>query len=163
MGRLRIVAALLALLAVPPRVAHPAAGMLDPSFDGDGMVVTPAVPDPDVGSAGHAKAVVYQPDGKIVVAGDVFAFFGQVVLARYRRDGSLDPAFGTGGIVHTPIPNAEVHALLLQPDGKLVAGGTGGKFLLVRYLPDGSLDPTFGTGGIVRTPFGATSTDAVAA
>jgi uncharacterized delta-60 repeat protein len=49
--------------------------------------------------------------------------------------------------------------LLVQPDGKLVAGGsaftftTGGNydFALARYLPDGTLDPGFGSGGKVTT------------
>ena len=42
-------------------------------------------------------------------------------------------------------------AVVLQPDGKLVAAGESGAgvtidFALARYLPDGRLDPTFGIG-----------------
>ena len=52
------------------------------------------------GVLGTAYAMALQPDGRIVVAG--YGFVGDHTvfgLARYRPDGSLDPAFGTGGIV----------------------------------------------------------------
>jgi uncharacterized delta-60 repeat protein len=50
-------------------------------------------------------------------------------------------------------------ALVLQPDGKLVAAGRACAnfacdFALARYLPDGSLDPTFGVEGKVTTDLG---------
>jgi uncharacterized delta-60 repeat protein len=75
---------------------------------------------------------------------------------RYLPDGSLDPTFGTGGLVTTDFGGIDRgFALVLQPDGKLVAAGfSGGDFALARYLPDGSLDPMFGTGGLVTTDFG---------
>lgn len=78
-------------------------------------------------------------------AGDDFA------LARYLADGHLDATFGLGGTVTTDFGGAEFAlALVLQPDGKLVAAGfTGGDerdFALARFLSDGRLDPTFGTG-----------------
>jgi uncharacterized delta-60 repeat protein len=70
--------------------------------------------------------------------------------------GALDPTFGTGGEVVTPIPSsAGITGLVLQPDGKLVAGGTSGSSLvLVRYLTNGAQDPTFGTGGAVTESLG---------
>src|SRR5262249_60592714 len=48
------------------------------------------------------------------------------------------------------------HAVLIQPDGKIVVGGTGGDgphffFVLARYNPNGTLDTTFGNGGKVVT------------
>lgn len=50
------------LLALPiPALAAP--GDLDPSFDGDGLVLT------DFGESEEASAVVVQPDGKLVAAG----------------------------------------------------------------------------------------------
>ena len=50
--------------------------------------------------------------------------------------------------------------LVLQPDGKIVAGGSGGgtgtkQFVLARYNVNGTLDPSFGTGGTKTTPFPA--------
>ena len=64
--------------------------------------------------------------------------------------GDLDPTFGTGGIVTTRIGtrnHAAAAALVLQPDGKSVAAGTGfdgavSGFALARYNEDGTLDAT---------------------
>jgi uncharacterized delta-60 repeat protein len=131
---------------------HTAAGALDPSFGAGGRVIT-AFP----GGASEAYGLVVQPDGKVVAAGyaavdtsDAFA------LARYLPDGSLDPSFGSGGLVTTDIDftfRDAAFTLALQPDGKLVAGGYayGAGFTLVRYLSNGNPDPSFGYQGIVRT------------
>jgi uncharacterized delta-60 repeat protein len=79
--------------------------------------------------------------------------------------GDLDPTFGTGGKVITPIGSSAynaVRAVAIQPDGKIVTAGNVVRatydFGLVRYNTDGSLDTTFGTGGKVVTPIG-NSTD----
>jgi uncharacterized delta-60 repeat protein len=72
--------------------------------------------------------------------------------------GDLDPSFGTGGLVTTAIGDiAEVNAVAVQEDGKIVVAGSSGAqgvFALARYNPDGSLDATFGTGGILTTRIG---------
>lgn len=71
--------------------------------------------------------------------------------------GSLDPTFGTGGIVLTnlgldaggsPIQAVPSDAVLLANGDLVVAGYFG----LVRYLPNGRLDTTFGSGGLARLP-----------
>ena len=117
-------------------------GRLDSSFDGDGRVLT------DLG--GPARALLLQPDGKLVAAGGSFTDFA---LVRYNPNGSLDTAFGDAGLVLTDFgPSGEAFALGGQPDGKLVAaGGSSGNFALVRYNPDGGRDTSFGDGGLVRT------------
>src|SRR5207253_10847538 len=81
--------------------------------------------------------------------------------------GSLDPSFGSRGIVKTAIGlDAFANALAIQRDGKLVAAGGSTEedltavFALARYGRDGSLDRTFGVGGKVVTSIG--SDDAVA-
>lgn len=68
--------------------------------------------------------------------------------------GQLDPSFGSGGVVTLDFgDSSEATAVLLQPDGKLVAGGlttpTGKatQWALARYDQNGSLDGTFGTFG----------------
>src|SRR5262249_10206885 len=67
--------------------------------------------------------------------------------------GSLDPTFGTNGIVTTA--NTAANAAALQSDGKIVVAGSipnsqnfqqGG---LLRYTSNGVLDSSFGTGGEV--------------
>lgn len=73
--------------------------------------------------------------------------------------GSLDTGFGDGGKVSVSISGGfdEAHAVVVQPDGKiLVAGLAGGAFGVARFLPDGSLDVSFGTGGKVRVEIGIT-------
>jgi uncharacterized delta-60 repeat protein len=131
-------------------------GSPDASFDGNGVVTTPIGSGDDV-----AYAVVVQADGKIVVAG--FSQSGSqdgFALARYNQNGSLDAAFGTGGIVTTPVGFGGIaRSLVLQPDGKLLAAGMASNgsdmdFELVRYTTSGTLDVTFGTGGMVMTAIG---------
>jgi uncharacterized delta-60 repeat protein len=125
-------------------------GSLDSTFGVGGRVTTDFF-----GGGDAANAVVLQPDGKIIAAGA--AFTGQTVygLARYNSDGSLDPTFGSGGLVTTAFGQFDIAtAVVLQPDGKIVAAGRGGPdFTLARYNSDGSLDSTFGVGGRVTTDF----------
>ncbi|MDQ1516245.1 MAG: hypothetical protein QOE80_2075 [Actinomycetota bacterium] len=114
------------------------------------------------GGSDRIGALVTQPDGN-VVAGGTGGGDGRFALARYRSDGTLDPAFGASGLVTTAIGGGgEIRALALQPDGKIVAagvavpaghpnGGVPAQFALARYLPDGHLDPSFGAGGTVMT------------
>jgi len=104
---------------------------------------------------------VVQADGKLVAAGFTATDSGgDFALARYRRDGTLDPSFGTGGKVTTDFAGGAdgAAALVVQTDGKLVAAGsatsgTGLDVALARYRHDGSPDPTFGTGGKVTADF----------
>ena len=151
-GRGSVVAVLLTLsLAL---LGEGAPGDLDPTFGVGGKVTT------DFGGYDSANALVLQPDGKLVAAGVRSTSDLDFALARYLPDGSLDPTFGVGGKVTTDFGSSDVaSALVLQPDGKLVAAGGvqfdgPGDFALARYLPDGSLDPTFGVGGKVTTDFG---------
>jgi uncharacterized delta-60 repeat protein len=90
---------------------------------------------------------VLQSDGKLVAAGYRSTSSGsKFALARYDKHGRLDRSFGNGGTVTTAIdPNAYAYALILQPDGKLVAAGSSGtglnhKFALARYDKNGHLD-----------------------
>src|SRR5437879_11626187 len=82
-------------------------------------------------------------------------------LAARANPGDLDPSFGAGGQVTTPILSGYdgASALVVQPDGKLVAAGhaynaSNTIFALVRYNADGSRDETFGTSGKVTTAVG---------
>lgn len=142
-------------------------GSLDNSFGSGGIVIT------DIGPAyvyAQAHALTIQPDGRLVAAGSARMSDGvtQFALVRYNLDGSLDSSFGSGGISTTRIAPgddlSEAAALLVQPDGKLVAAGsvsmgpsaTGYKthFAIVRFDSDGSLDTSFDSDGIAITPVG---------
>ena len=143
-------------------------GSLDPGFSGDGKVTTAF--DGGGSNSDGARAVIVQPDGKIIAAGfsDRGSGNNDFALARYNTNGSLDDGglsditggdqFGNGGKVITGIGGADfANALVLQPDGKIiVVGDGGGDFAVVRYDANGTPDPTFGGGdGIVTTDFGA--------
>lgn len=134
-----------------PAPPGPPSGTLDAGFGSAGQVAS-------YGIGGAPAAMALQSDGRIVMAGGSTSDF---VLARYLADGTLDASFGTGGVVTTDIAGSfqqeQAHAVLVQPDGRIVVAGTarpagGGQTLVValaRYLPDGTLDATFGTGGKV--------------
>lgn len=145
-----------------------ARGSLDASFgSGGSTTIGLGLGAANAVTVAVARALALQPDGKIVVAG--YSYEGnraRFTLARLNPDGSLDATFGTAGRVTTEIGDfAAAYALVLQPDGRLVAAGsssTGARteFALARYNRDGSLDSSFGTGGIVTTPIGPRSDNA---
>jgi uncharacterized delta-60 repeat protein len=131
-------------------------GELDPSFGQGGQVRVDSLAD-------VSSSFLLQPDGKIVVAGNLgFRAGGRAVLVRYTGDGTLDPSFGTGGEVVASDGPENLSALALEPDGKLVAAGVipsspsvggPGTFIVVRYTQNGSLDPSFGQGGTMLKAF----------
>jgi uncharacterized delta-60 repeat protein len=141
-------------------------GDLDPSFSGDGRVTT------DLGDQDDATGVAVQPDGKVVAAGTTNDLEATAV-ARYNPDGGLDAGFGEAGIAITDPAGITIRAndVALQPDGKIVVGGsyqsggpTGTDFMAARYEQDGELDPTFGDAGIATIDLGTPNdfADAVA-
>jgi uncharacterized delta-60 repeat protein len=120
-------------------------GSLDASFGSNGKVTTSFSSSSD----DSAHAIALQSDGKIVVAGETgnYPHFHFAVV-RYSSDGQLDPAFGSGGKVSTPLSSSwdAAYGLALQADGKIILAGecdlcpSGLDFALVRYL--NSLPPT---------------------
>jgi uncharacterized delta-60 repeat protein len=70
--------------------------------------------------------------------------------------GSLDPSFGTGGVVTTALGSGSSHAyaVALQSDGKIVAAGdSSGGFTVARYTPAGAPDTSFNKTGNVALTF----------
>ena len=106
-----------------------------------------------------------QTDGKIVIGGKGITAPGPGFVAiRYRVDGSLDPSFGRGGRIETPlgVDGFSASALALQPDDKLIVAGVGpssadADVRTLRFDVDGSLDASFGPGGTATTAFGVQS------
>lgn len=126
----------------------------------------------------QVRTFALQPDGKLVVAGmSDDSAKNSFALVRYQTNGSLDTRFGTRGLVTTRVgsDDAEITALALQPDGKIIAAGRTYStldptkpiaFAVTRYQLDGSVDLHFGTDGIVTTavplgPLGTVSAVAV--
>jgi uncharacterized delta-60 repeat protein len=129
-------------------------GTLDLSFDEDGRVSTDFFDEKDYG-----RAIVQLNDGKIVVAGTAEQNDNDYPsLAGYLENGTLDTNFGVNGLITLDFNSSKQNyvALVVQDDGKFIAGGNIGEpnninFLLVRHLPDGSFDPSFGNNGVVIT------------
>ena len=131
-------------------------GSPDTTFSDDGMVsANPGGPSAEEG--GDARALVLQPDGKIVVAGEVGTTLFDFSLIRYNHDGSLDTGFGTNGIQRTDFGDYDsAEALAVQSDGKIVAAGASGdRFAVARYTTNGTLDTSFDGDGRVLTPGGS--------
>lgn len=133
-------------------------------FDGK-VLVTAAVPIPGnnmnlttvgtyrLNSDGSTDNVV-----RVIPPGYVFAeqTDGKVLLGSYdirliNEDGSLDDTFDARDQFGAAV--TELNGLALQSDGKLIAGGSFGRFPnttetnVVRFFSDGSRDPTF-QGGV---------------
>ncbi|MCK9410388.1 MAG: T9SS type A sorting domain-containing protein, partial [Bacteroidetes bacterium] len=113
----------------------------DESFSGDGLTTT------DFGSSNEsAKAVLTLSSGKILVAGNSN---GDVAIAKYNSDGTLDTSFDTDGKITFDISLAsqteEVNGMALQSDGKiLIAGsvfnGTNNDIFVARFTSSGTFD-----------------------
>lgn len=149
------VAVALVIGCLPATAATAAPGDLDPSF-GDGGIAT---------AVSASQALQLRPDGRIVLAsqgGCGEERGSSIILTQLLPNGTLDPAFGTAGVVCTPVGADDslwTEDLALQPDGRVIvlakyrAGSSLPRALLVRYLPDGSLDPEFGQDGRVIQDF----------
>ena len=124
--------------------------------------LTMAVSDPqfdcyDFGTGFDAdpEAIKQQADGKLIVGGYYTTYQGVSAnrIVRLNTDFSIDDTFdyGTGF-------NAEVNAVAIQSDGKILVGGNFTQYngtarnRIVRLETDGSIDTTFGIG----TGFNAT-------
>lgn len=143
-------------------VRYNANGTFDNSFDGDGKAVT-SFGDGEDG----AGAVLIQPDGKILAAGAINTKTpaGQIALARYNPNGSLDASFDGDGKVTTDVAELQnveerVDAMVLQPDGKILVLVSSVRddildddVFVVRYNADGSRDFSFAGDGITSLPW----------
>ncbi|MBS1792525.1 MAG: carboxypeptidase regulatory-like domain-containing protein [Acidobacteria bacterium] len=134
--------------------AGAAPGELDPLFNGTGKSLF------GFGTGTFVNAMAVQPDGKIIVAGYTNNFPDyDFALMRFNFNGTLDPTFGTGGLVVTSLGTSgdHVYAVAVQPDGKIVAAGdfsNNAGIAVVRYNPNGTLDTSFDTDGKVTTVVG---------
>ena len=141
-------------------------GARDTSFGEGGFAALP-----DTGISSFEPRLAVQSDDKIVLAGEATSANGtnsSFDVIRLNANGTVDTGFGSGGVATTTFPvfNASVQgaqAVLIQPDGKILAGGeniTGNPSgttrapetfgALARFNANGSIDTSFGTGGQVQ-------------
>ncbi len=121
----------------------------------------------DLAGGFSVESLALQRDGRIVVSGigapqGAGILYGVLVM-RFSRNGTLDPTFGGGGVVHTA--GGSGAAVAIQADGKIIAAGgvqtsfvgcapydpCDSAFVVVRYNTDGSIDSSFGVGGKATT------------
>ncbi len=114
-------------------------GSTDPSFN------------PGLGADGAVLALAVQADGRVVIGGRFLNVDGthRPYLARLEANGALDATFAQpaeSGLAAQE--RGVVHALALQPDGKVVVGGLFRETLynyrgVMRFLPGGERDLSF--------------------
>ena len=134
-------------------------GSPDTTFGANGLATTSFSSSNDI-----ALSIGVQTDGKIVASGAGnfdLGSNGQIALARFNVNGSIDTSFGASGKVTTEVGAfLDIAAdLKLQTDGKIVIGGVNctdgncnaGNGLIFRYNTNGSLDSTFDGDGKVFT------------
>jgi uncharacterized delta-60 repeat protein len=134
------------------------AGVLDSTFDGDGIVYPSALSTDD-----RINAIAIQTDGKIVLAGNCLnGTTANACVARFNGNGTLDDTFGTTGAGFVPLGSgsAEFSDISLTTSGEIVVVGrciAGGSisFCAARLTASGALDTNFGSGGVAAVSFDA--------
>ncbi len=129
-------------------------GGLDPSFGEGGIVVSKHA------LATNSRALILRPNGKLIL-GSTFNVYGQIPsyqLESFNPDGSVDEGFGLNGkakftfgkVAQDTAWFTDMIAMVLQPDGKIVCAGNGGKgywhMALCRFNEKGLIDESFGDG-----------------
>jgi uncharacterized delta-60 repeat protein len=127
-------------------------GTPDAGF-GDGGATT-------FGPPGAAWAMAFQPDGRLVLAGQTATATGSqaFMAARLNSDGTLDLGFGQAGTVAVPLGSrAYGFGLGIRPDGRIVLAGPALTDALVAATvllnSDGSIDRGYGNSGIATAPY----------
>ena len=100
---------------------------------------------------GDVQALAVQPDGKIWLGGLFTTVNGQTCrgLGRVTTNGVLDLAFNPGAITQNFTYQPQIISFVIQPDGKVVAGGWFTSFNgiartnIVRLNVDGTVDLSF--------------------
>lgn len=137
-------------------VRYKANGTLDSTFGDNGKVMTPVGAGKD-----FVWSVALQPDDeKILLGGYTINLLNNkdLALLRYNNNGTLDSSFGLNGkaITAMGLGDDDIYSLVVQPDGKILAGGTSEiagieNYALARYNSNGILDAGFGVSGLVTT------------
>jgi uncharacterized delta-60 repeat protein len=125
-------------------------GTPDATFGTGGYVLQ------DMGSQETLNQMALQNDGKILLTGTVYNGADyDIILSRFKSDGTLDASFGTAGITISSFTSGayeQGNDLEVLSDGKIIVAGRSSaaginSFLIARYKTDGSLDNSFGTSG----------------
>jgi uncharacterized delta-60 repeat protein len=140
----------LVLTAAAPAQADP--GVLDPLFGGDGTVT--AFPHGSI-----ATGVAIDHKHRIVAVGYTVDGGVDVAIARFRPDGSPDPAFGKDGRMRFDLGGADYafDVAIAASGGIAIAGrrvGAEDRMFVLRLRPNGRRQPGFGRNGLKLVDFG---------
>jgi hypothetical protein len=134
----------LSLLLIGATTASAAVTDRDRTFNFTGQVLTNA------GGLEIARGVALQPDGKLVTIAD--SSTGISYVRRLLPDGSPDDRFGLNGVIRIGTGNTAepLRAVLVQPDGKILVGGSSSfKPVIYRLRRAGQARPRLGRRGQV--------------
>jgi len=139
-------------------------GSPDASFNGSGHMKFLLT------TVGGAESVAVQADGAVVAAVPTGAGLGDgFTVVRATNLGAPDTSFGPGGVQHFTVGDgATSDSLALQPDGKIVVGGSAevasgpDQFAVARLNPNGTPDTSFSGDGQEITPVAPNNLDAEA-
>jgi uncharacterized delta-60 repeat protein len=136
-------------------------GSLDLNFSGSGI----AYYRPPEDHAGHFTDIALQPDGRIVAVGETYLPASEINLltARLKSNGELDPTFGSGGFRRLDLlTNDYDPTVKVRSDGRILIAATAcsGTFnsnevcmpSVSRLLGNGAFDVSFGSGAPVFHP-----------
>lgn len=131
-------------------------GVHDTTYGASGFVVDNEMQENSIVEAGLAL-----PNNKYVVASTNYNDQScNVVLVKYKADGSRDDSFGVAGVTRLMAAEGKyfmAKKILLQPDNKIILGGVcgakngGQDFIVARFLSTGVIDSTFGVDGVSVT------------
>jgi uncharacterized delta-60 repeat protein len=153
-----------------------AEGRLDPAFGAGGVATAHVQPNGPLAADRRIEEgferVRLDSAGGVVAVGDAEAcredseaepesrcFHEGSAVARFTAAGSPDPSFGGGIVFFDPLIDGggrygvgDLSSLALQPDGKVLAGGSiGDDLLVVRLTAAGALDTSFSGNGLARS------------
>jgi len=132
-------------------------GLIDSSYGINGVASYPM--------AENVNDMCFDAFGNIIATGEIgtnsLGTAGDISVMRITSAGIPDSSFGTDGsnVISVDSYADYVNALVLQPDGKILVGGSyfnfgggsGTDCLVIRFLDDGTPDTTFGVNGVFKT------------
>jgi uncharacterized delta-60 repeat protein len=131
-------------------VRYTAAGRLDRGFGAGGLLAIEGT-----NTSRGVRAVVAQPDGKLLLARSRKGAARQVGLIRLLPDGDRDAGYRSAEIA--PCPAGDGFGYLYSADLALLPGGGAALaatceegFVAARFLPGGAIDRRFGNDGMAR-------------
>jgi uncharacterized delta-60 repeat protein len=129
-------------------------GELDDSFAGDGIATV------DFGTPNDlASGVAIDPDGKVVLGGNVGGAGSDLAVARLDQNGQPDTSFSGDGMETADAGGQESgNDVAIQDDGGIVVVGETilqleDDFVIARFLSEGGPDDSFSSEGVQTTNF----------